>query len=90
MKFAGGLAGNKGLASIKAHVGTDAFSRVRIGIGKPPGRQQGAGHVLKRPGKPERTELDITIEEAADAVETIVADGVDAAMLRFNTPDGDA
>jgi peptidyl-tRNA hydrolase, PTH1 family len=85
VKFAGGLAGNKGLQSIKAHVGTDAFDRVRIGIGKPPGRQQGTGHVLKRPGKNERTELDIAIEEAADAVETIVANGVDAAMLRFNT-----
>jgi PTH1 family peptidyl-tRNA hydrolase len=91
VKFAGGLAGNKGLASIKAHLGTDAFARVRIGVGKPPGRQQGAGHVLKRPGKAERTELDITIEEAADAVELLVADGVDAAMLRFNTrPDPEA
>ena len=85
VKFAGGLAGNKGLASVKAHVGTDAFCRVRIGIGKPPGRQAGTGHVLRRPGKHERTELDISIEEAADAVETIVSDGVDAAMLRFNT-----
>jgi PTH1 family peptidyl-tRNA hydrolase len=84
VKFGGGLAGNKGLASIKAHLGTDAFARVRIGVGKPPGRQHGAGHVLKRPGKAERTELDITIEEAADAVELIVADGVDAAMQRFN------
>jgi PTH1 family peptidyl-tRNA hydrolase len=85
VKFGGGLAGNKGLQSIKAHLGTDEFARVRIGVGKPPGRQQGAGHVLKRPGKSERTELDITIEEAADAVELIVTDGVDAAMLRFNT-----
>jgi PTH1 family peptidyl-tRNA hydrolase len=89
VKFGGGLAGNKGLASIKAHVGTDAFARVRIGVGKPPGRQQGADHVLRRPGKAERTELDITIEEAADAVEAIVAEGVDAAMQRYNarTPD---
>ena len=85
VKFGGGLAGNKGLQSIKAHLGTDEFTRVRIGVGKPPGRQQGAGHVLKRPGKTERTELDITIEEAADAVELIVADGIDAAMQRFNT-----
>ena len=90
VKFGGGLAGNKGLASIKAHLGTDEFARVRIGVGKPPGRQQGAGHVLKRPGKAERTELDITIEEAADAVELIVASGIDAAMQRFNTrPDAE-
>ena len=75
VKFGGGLAGNKGLASIKAHLGTDEFARVRIGVGKPPGRQQGAGHVLRRPGKAERTELDITIEEAADAVEVVVDRG---------------
>jgi peptidyl-tRNA hydrolase, PTH1 family len=84
VKVGGGLAGNKGLASIKAHVGTDTFVRVRIGVGKPPGRQQGADHVLRRPGKVERTELDITIEEAADAVERVVVDGPDAAMQVVN------
>jgi PTH1 family peptidyl-tRNA hydrolase len=84
VKVGGGLAGNNGLRSIKAHLGTDAFVRVRIGVGKPPGRQEGAGHVLRRPGKQERTELDIAIEEAADAVELVVAEGVEAAMTRFN------
>lgn len=84
VKFGGGLAGNKGLGSIRAHAGTDAFTRVRIGVGKPPGRQQGADHVLRRPGKAEREDLDVAIEEAADAVEVVVTDGVDAAMQRFN------
>jgi peptidyl-tRNA hydrolase, PTH1 family len=84
VKFGGGLAGNNGLRSIKAHVGTDEFTRVRIGVGKPPGRQDGADHVLRRPGKGERTELDVAIEDAADAVEAIVAEGVDAAMQRYN------
>jgi PTH1 family peptidyl-tRNA hydrolase len=84
VKFGGGLAGNKGLRSISAHAGTDDFTRVRIGVGKPPGRQHGADHVLRRPGKQERTDLDIAIEEAADAVEAVVSDGVDAAMQRFN------
>ncbi len=84
VKLGGGLAGTNGLKSIKAHLGTDEFGRVRIGVGKPPGRQQGADHVLRRPGKQERTELDIAIEEAADAVELLVAEGVDAAMTRFN------
>ena len=54
VKVGGGLAGNKGLQSIKAHLHTDGFVRVRIGVGKPPGRQQGANHVLRRPGKSER------------------------------------
>ena len=87
VKLGGGLAGNNGLRSIKSHLGTDAFARVRIGVGKPPGRQEGADHVLRRPGKRERTELDIAIEEAADAVELVVADGVDAAMTKFNARD---
>jgi PTH1 family peptidyl-tRNA hydrolase len=89
VKFGGGLAGNKGLASIKAHLGSDAFARVRIGVGKPNGRQQGADHVLRRPGKSERAELDVTIEEAADAVEVVIDLGVDAAMHRYNTRPGD-
>jgi PTH1 family peptidyl-tRNA hydrolase len=88
VKLGGGLAGNNGLRSIKAHLGTDEFVRVRIGVGKPPGRQEGANHVLRRPGKREREELDIAIQEAADAVELLVADGVDAAMTRFNARTG--
>ena len=90
VKVGGGLAGNKGLKSIKAHLHSDEFIRVRIGVGKPSGPQQGADHVLRRPGKAERTELDITIEEAADAVELLVGQGIEAAMQRFNTrPDPD-
>ena len=58
VKLGGGLAGHNGLRSIKAHLHTDDFVRIRIGVGKPPGgKEQGADHVLKRPGKRERTEL---------------------------------
>ena len=85
VKVGGGLAGNKGLQSIKAHLHTDDFVRVRIGVGKPPGRQHGADHVLRRPGKAERVELDVAIEKAADAVELILTDGPDASMNRYNT-----
>jgi PTH1 family peptidyl-tRNA hydrolase len=84
VKLGGGLAGHNGLRSIKAHLHSDAFARVRIGIGKPPGRQQGADHVLHRPGASERRELDVSIELAADAVEMILADGIVAAQNRFN------
>jgi PTH1 family peptidyl-tRNA hydrolase len=84
VKVGGGLAGNNGLRSIKAHLHTDGFVRVRIGVGKPPGREDGANHVLRRPGKAERVELDIAIEQAADAVERIMRDGVDAAMGIYN------
>lgn len=85
VKRGGGLAGNKGLKSIVAHVHSDDFVRVRLGVGKPSGRQQGADHVLRRPGKAERGELDVVIAEAADAVEVIATDGVDRAMGHYNT-----
>jgi PTH1 family peptidyl-tRNA hydrolase len=85
LKLGGGLAGNNGLKSIKAHLHTDEFARIRIGIGKPAGRTQGADHVLKRPGKADRAELDIVVQEAADAVEMVLAEGFAAAMNRYNT-----
>lgn len=84
VKVGGGLAGHNGLKSVKAHLHSDAFCRVRIGIGKPPGRQQGVDHVLKAPGKAERAELAVAVAEAADAVELILAEGPAAAMTRYN------
>lgn len=84
LKEGGGLAGNNGLKSVKAHLHSDAFLRVRIGIGKPPGKQFGADHVLKKPSKAERDALEVTIHEAADAVELIVAQGMAAAMNSVN------
>jgi peptidyl-tRNA hydrolase, PTH1 family len=85
LKLGGGLAGNNGLKSIKAHLGTDEFARVRVGIGKPSSARQGADHVLRPPGKAERTELDVVVQEAADAVELILDAGFEAAMNRYNT-----
>jgi PTH1 family peptidyl-tRNA hydrolase len=85
VKVGGGLAGNNGLRSIKAHLKTDAFLRVRIGVGKPRSKEYGADHVLSRMGKKERAEFEVTLAEAADAVEMILADGVESAMNRYNT-----
>jgi PTH1 family peptidyl-tRNA hydrolase len=85
VKSGGGLAGHNGLRSIKAHLHSDAFTRVRIGIGKPPGgKEQGADHVLKSPSRRDRTELDVSIELAADAVECILVEGLATAQNRFN------
>lgn len=87
VKRGGGLAGHNGLRSIKSHLHTDAFVRVRIGVGKPVTKEHGVDHVLKRVSKRDRVELDIAVQEAADAVEQILSDGIDAAMNRVNTRD---
>jgi PTH1 family peptidyl-tRNA hydrolase len=84
VKAGGGLAGHNGLRSIKAHLHSDAFTRIRIGIGKPPSKDRGADHVLRAASRSERTELAVVIEEAADAVECILTEGVVAAQNRFN------
>lgn len=85
LKRGGGLAGNNGLKSIQAHLHHADFLRVRIGIGKPPGR--GVDWVLGRPGKADRSELDVAVQRAADAVEKILDDGIDAAMAVYNRDD---
>jgi PTH1 family peptidyl-tRNA hydrolase len=84
VKSGGGLAGHNGLRSIVAHLHSQDFQRVRIGVGKPLSKERGADHVLNRFGKRDRTEVDVTVEQAADAVEAIARDGVEAAMNRFN------
>jgi len=89
LKSGGGLAGHNGLRSIKSHLHSDAFQRVRIGVGKPVSKARGADHVLNRFGKRERADIDVTIERAADAVEMIVADGIEPAMNTFNTSAAD-
>lgn len=84
VKVGGGLAGHNGLRSIKAHLKDVDFVRIRIGVGKPPSKEQGADHVLKRVGKAEREILDQAVAVAADAVELILTSGVNAAMERVN------
>jgi len=84
VKEGGGLAGHNGLRSVKAHLHSDAFLRVRIGVGKPASKEHGADHVLNRFSKRERADVDVALALAADAVETIVTDGVAVAMNRCN------
>lgn len=84
IKSGGGLAGHNGLKSISAHLKTDDYARVRIGIGKPPTKERGADHVLSAIPPSERKVLDVAIEVAADAVERIITDGLATAMQEYN------
>ena len=81
LKAGGGLAGHNGLRSVQSHLHSSDFLRVRIGVGKPPSAAQGASHVLRRPPKAVRELLAASVQTAADAVERIAAEGMDAAML---------
>lgn len=85
IKMGGGLSGHNGLRSIASHVATQEFIRVRLGVGKPSNKEQGANHVLSKVPAAERQLLDVAVNVAADAVEKIILDGVDAAMNMFNT-----
>jgi PTH1 family peptidyl-tRNA hydrolase len=85
IKLGGGHGGHNGLRDIIAASGSNEFSRVRIGIGRPPGRMDTADFVLKDFSSTERKGLPVTLEIAADAVEAIVVDGVLAAQNKFNT-----
>lgn len=85
LKIGGGTAGHNGLKSIQAHLHDNGFVRVRIGVDKPPGKRQGADHVLRRPGKADKEALDVAVAIAADAVEAILTNGPESAMNEYNT-----
>lgn len=82
---AGGSAGGqKGLSDIIQRLGTDGFPRLRVGIGRPPGRMDPTGWVLGRFWDEERTAAEMMLLRAADSVETWVREGIEATMNRFN------
>jgi len=88
LKHGGGHGGHNGLRDIIAATGSNEFTRVRVGIGRPPGRQDAADFVLKDFSSTERKELPFLLGDAADAVEMIATDGLTAAQLKFHTAKG--
>ncbi len=85
VKLGGGMAGNNGLKSVRDHLRSDEFVRVRIGIGKPSSDTlKGRDYVLRRPARGERPELERTVTEAADAMEYLLDHDVESTMNRFN------
>ena len=84
VKFGGGDNGHNGLKSIRKALGTGEFFRVRLGIGRPPGRQDPADFVLKQFGSAERKELPDLVQRGADAIESLVVHGLETTQNRFN------
>ncbi len=84
LKRGGGDGGHNGLRSISAALGNREYARVRFGIGRPPGQQDPADFVLREFASAQRKELPFLIDRAADAVELLIAQGLEAAQNRFN------
>ena len=85
LKIGGGHGGHNGIRDIAAAIGTPEFTRVRVGIGRPPGRQPAADFVLRDFNSDERKVLPNLLSDAADAVELVAQQGLAAAQLRFHT-----
>ncbi len=85
LKLGGGDNGHNGLRSMRASLGSGDFHRVRVGIGRPPGRQSPADFVLSGYSAAERKVLPFQVDRAADAVETLLTEGLEKAQARFNT-----
>ncbi len=85
VKLGGGDNGHNGLRSIRQSTGTGDFYRVRVGIGRPPGRQTVHDYVLKPWSSTERKELAVNVEEAADAVESLITQGLERTQSAFNS-----
>ncbi|MDR5691704.1 aminoacyl-tRNA hydrolase [Agromyces indicus] len=86
LKRGGGHGGHNGLRDIQKASGSPEFTRVRVGIGRPPGRMDAADYVLRDFAGAEREALPNLLADAADAVESIVTDGLVAAQQRFHSP----
>ena len=85
LKSNGGHGGHNGLRDIIAAIGTNEFDRVRIGIGRPPGRQDAADFVLSNFNSSEREVLPHVLAHVCDAVDMIATEGILAAQQRFNS-----
>ncbi|WP_211659061.1 aminoacyl-tRNA hydrolase [Phytoactinopolyspora halophila] len=84
VKRGGGDNGHNGLRSVRGALGTGDYIRVRFGIGRPPGRMDAAAYVLKPFSPAERRDLELEVDRAADAAETVVVSGLTHAQNRYN------
>jgi PTH1 family peptidyl-tRNA hydrolase len=80
----GGSAGQKGVASIIEHLGTQSFPRMRLGVGRPAGKKQAATYVLENFLPQEKEILEITLKRSVEAIKLFIEKGIEAAMTQFN------
>lgn len=85
LKIGGGEGGHNGLRDISKALSTKDYLRVRVGVGRPPGRMDTADYVLRDFGTTEKKELPFLLDDAADAVELLVREGLTAAQQQFHT-----
>jgi len=85
VKLGGGDNGHNGLRSLRGSLGTGDFYRVRAGIGRPPGRQDVSDYVLSNYSAAQRKELPFQVDAAADAVETLILEGLERTQQKFNS-----
>lgn len=85
LKRGGGEGGHNGLRSISRSLGKRDYCRLRVGIGRPPGRMDPADFVLRDFAGPERTEVEFLLADAADVVTAVVVDGWERAQNEANT-----
>jgi len=85
MRPHGGSGGHRGMRSIITQLGSEAFPRLRVGIGRPPGVMDPADYVLQDFSDAEKELMDVTIQEALDVIERFLQDGVDLAMNLSNS-----
>jgi len=88
IKFGGGTAGHNGLRSLGTALRTPDFFRVRVGVGRPPGRRDPSDYVLAPIAKRDEAEIAILVERGADAVRSLIRDGLTATQDRFNRSAG--
>ena len=85
VKLGGGDNGHNGLRSLRGSLGTGDFYRVRVGIGRPPGRQEVHDFVLSNYSTTERKIVPFQVDKAADAVESLVTEGLERTQQQFNS-----
>jgi PTH1 family peptidyl-tRNA hydrolase len=84
IRAGGGSAGQRGMQSIISKIGTNEFARLRVGIGRPPGRMDPTDYVLKKFSEQDQANLDFVLDAIAQAAEVLLTDGIEQAMTQYN------